>query len=216
MRRDGPTKIYYPGWYNIILVYKRHLIFSNRVLRIEQFQIENNFSSVYEYLSHGRLLWAPCQSIGVYYRGFCQHYRRGAVDFAPPRGDCRAVKPRSSAPRSAQASACHGVARQRENGRATHADAHASRRQKYRPPPNGWKRMETDRNGVNGGQRKPELPQAPIRAPVSKLPLTSTAHTRSVRAGRPRARRGRARLSPSRRGGSGTKSRVHPSIKAAS
>ena len=50
---------------------------------------------------------------------------------------------------------------------------------------------------------------------VSKQPLASAARTRSVRGGRRRARRGRARLSPSRRGGSGTKSRVHPSSKAA-
>ena len=50
----------------------------------------------------------------------------------------------------------------------------------------------------------------------SKQPPSSAAHTRYVRGGRRRARRGRARLSPSRRGGEGTKSRVPPSIKAAS
>ena len=77
-------------------------------------------------------------------------------------------------------------------------------------------RPQTDGNGANGGLRKPKLPQTQVRGHVTKLPLTSAAHTRQVRAGRPRARRGRARLSPSRRGGSGAKSRVPPSSKAAS
>ena len=45
----------------------------------------------------------------------------------------------------------------------------------------GWVRIGTEQTMVSG---KPELPQAPTRAPVTKLPQTSAAHTRSVRAGR--------------------------------
>ena len=64
----------------------------------------------------------------------------------------------------------------------------------------GPKRIETDENGGNGeitgvtpahpvSAVTKELPQTPVRAPVTKQPHTSAAHTRSLRAGRPRENR---------------------------